>query len=102
MKFEPKKLLGHWVACPLCGEPKMEVKSDVKGNPYLWCHSVTCNVQVFSQGKGDRAKHMLAKMVPLDAPAADPAAQEKPADTPPPSSTSSTPPKKNVFKTLLG
>ena len=81
MKFEPKKLLGHWAACPLCDAPKPEIKSDAKGNPYLWCVNPNCNVQIFTQGKGDRPKCMLAKMTPIGeaAPASPPAAIQDPA-----------------------
>lgn len=72
--MEPKKLIGHWPACPLCAEPNAEIKTDSNANPYLWCVNPNCHVQIFTQGRGDRAKHMLAKMKPLAAASPVPAA----------------------------
>ncbi len=109
MKFTPKTLLGYWPACPLCGDEKPEVKADAKGNPYLWCKNPNCNVQIFTQGKGDRPKNMIAKMTPVDAAGtAAPGGERSPAD-PAPAGTaaagdasSSTPPKRGIFTTLIG
>lgn len=102
---EPKKLLGHWPACPLCGEEKPEVKTDAKGNPYLWCVNPNCNVQIFTHGKGDKPRHMLAKMIALEieAPAdTAPAAPPAPAVGPGKGEAKPAPRRRGVFTTLLG
>ena len=110
MKHTPKTLLGYWPACPLCGDEKPEVKADAKGNPYLWCKNPNCNVQIFTQGKGDRPKNMIAKMIAVEAapggtaaPGGERAAPAGTAAADDASSTSTAAPKKRgVLSTLLG
>lgn len=102
---EPKKLLGHWPTCPLCKEPKPEIKSDANGNPYLWCPNPNCNVQIFTHGKGDKPKHMLAQMIALEAEPAPGAPPEPEAAPPaPPGDEKRDKParRRGVFTTLLG
>lgn len=102
---EPKKLLGHWPTCPLCKEPKPEIKSDAKGNPYLWCPNPNCNVQIFTHGKGDKPKHMLAQMIAVELGPTDPGepAPPAPAATPPGGGEPAKPARRRgVFTTLLG
>lgn len=89
--IEKTNVIGHWAACFLCSSPKPEVRKDRNGNPYLWCPNPNCNVQVFTQGKGDRAKHMLAKMTPIAAAPATTAPSSAVAETKPAAAASSAP-----------
>jgi len=65
--FPAKTAIGNWPhACPLCRtDPKPIVKTTKDGVPYVWCQTPGCQIQIPGWGSPDRARNIVAQMVPM-------------------------------------
>ena len=102
-KFTAGQLIGK-TSCKECGE-EAHLKADRSGNPYRWCTSVVCNVQVFTRGNPDRIRRMLedTELIREVAPAPGPVPVPVPENVAPEPVPIPVPKKRNSwFQPLIG